>query len=185
LCTHPSTASAGSAGTGGSGGGSGSGGGDISEECTKLCDLANNGGCAATGCLMNCLTQAWQAGGCAAKFEAMVKCDLGMSGCGGVACLDVVEEYKACVNSPGSGTSSSSGGCNEVGGFVPGSCNQKAPCGPHTVEIKCNNAPSGVTCTCLVNDSVVGTCEATPAPLVVPDACDLAAGCCAPFFAAN
>ena len=116
----------------------------------------------------------------------------GLEGCGGKVVVDAEGDggdggtggSGGNTSSSGSGgaSSSSSGGnsCKEgtCTGTPDGSCDCSGTCSGSSVKATCFSTGGGFTCQCTVSGNVVAKCEGAAGTF----ACDVKAGCCAPFF---
>ncbi|MBK9265864.1 MAG: hypothetical protein IPM54_39505 [Polyangiaceae bacterium] len=118
----------------------------------------------------------------------------GLEGCGGKVVIDA-EGAGGLGGAGGAGNSSTGGAGNTTtttsssssgnscaegtcSGTPDGSCDCSGSCGGQDVKVTCFASGGSFTCTCMLSGSVVAKCEGAMGTF----ACDVKAGCCAPFF---
>jgi hypothetical protein len=172
--SDPSAATAGAAG---SGAGIADGPAYV-QDCYTLCDAMIARGCDDEACGPSCVSANESAGSCSAALGEYVQC-----------LADHVSDIPSCYDYPGaceeayfgwaSCVSEQTGTCGPLKcDEVPtGSCSCWAICDAQTVRESCEQHGDGSkSCTCLVDDRVVATCDSSPA------SCAFFAGCCSGFL---
>ena len=182
-------------GSGGAGGSGGSGGTTSTSSltpstgtsiqpgdyCQSACDQLVEHGCleadGLSACIQGCIDVFNEYPQCASEIVAVYDCVVGSlvgEGCGGsdVDCNSKQFKYEKCIAGPME--------CVEAGcASGSGVCSCQGTCEGKELEAICEDGPSGVQCTCLINGEVVGICEDQELSCAVLD------GCCSDYYFFN
>lgn len=152
--------------------------------CADACNAQQGAGCfdgepgnTVDVCVFRCTYGRSNAAGCVGAYDAFVACvsdlfqhaeDCASQG----ACSPQLDAYDACILH---------GSCEQAS-CPPTGCT--ATCGGVTYQSECAFTPEK-TCSCLVNGTVLGSCQPPHEDGSTYLDEDLTVGCCAPFFQAS
>jgi hypothetical protein len=142
--------------------------------CFELCNAELKQGCAGSDCFVRCASTLAAAPECLDAAKAAASCIedhvAGTPTCAILICADEMSTYVACTSAPS---------CSKAlvgGNGVNPDCIGKGVCGGGTDEWIASCQGNG-QCECLLNSSVIGSCQETG-----PFLCDFLHGCCSAFF---